>query len=157
MTTWIELEPRWAELATANFDAILPEEARPLGEVRTGDALQLKSLIAEYAGKVDLISTSSPYACEVGTTDKSAWLAGRSLCDRRTLNYSQDLANLGHLREEAYLEAMLKVYLACREVLRPGGVMITVSKNLRRKGRASISPPQPYDSRSKPGSGTSSM
>ena len=52
----IELEPGWAELATANFDAILPEEARPLREVRTGDALQLESVIAEYAGT----STSSP-------------------------------------------------------------------------------------------------
>lgn len=79
----IELEPGWAELATANFDAILPEEARPLREVRTGNALQLESVIAEYAGNVDLISTSPPYACLVGTTDKSAWFAGRSLCDRQ--------------------------------------------------------------------------
>ncbi len=131
----IELEPRWAELATANLDAILPEAARPLGEVRTGDALQLESVIAEHAGKVDLVATSPPYACEVGTTDKSAWFAGRSLCDRQTLNYSEDRANLGHLRDEAYLDAMAKVYLACRAVLRPGGVMVTVTKNLRRQGR----------------------
>ena len=131
----IELEPRWAELATANLDAILPEPERPFGEVRIGDALQLESLIAKHAGKVDLVATSPPYACEVGTTDKSAWFAGRSLCDRRTLNYSDDRTNLGHLRDEAYLDAMVKVYVACRNLLRPGGVMVTVTKNLRPKGR----------------------
>ena len=131
----IELEPRWAQLAIANLDAILPQASRSLGEMRAGDALQLGSLIGEHAGKVDLVATSPPYACEVGTTDKSAWFAGRSLCDRRTLNYSADRANLGHLRDQAYLEAMAKVYVGCRNVLRPGGVMVTVTKNLRRKGR----------------------
>jgi modification methylase len=131
----IELEPKWADLATANLDAILSPEARALADVKAGDALLIESLLADQAGKVDLIATSPPYACEVGTTDKSAWFAGRSLCDRETLNYSADTGNLGYLRDEAYLEAMARVYRACRQVLRPGGVMVTVTKNLRRKGR----------------------
>jgi hypothetical protein len=92
-----------------------------LVEVRVGDARQLPTLLADVAGTVGLIATSPPYACAVGTIDKSAWLAGRSLCDRASLNYSADPANLGHARDDAYLAQMAEVYAGCHAVLGPGG------------------------------------
>lgn len=131
----VEIEPRWASLAVANLDYILTPDLRPLAEVRPGDALQLRAVLADQAGKVDLIATSPPYACSVGTIDKAAWRAGRSLCDRETLNYSTSTGNLGHSRDEEYLGQMAELYSACFDVLKPGGLLVTVTKNLRRKGR----------------------
>lgn len=131
----VELEERWANLARANLDHALAPERRGLADVRVGDARRLPELLADVAGTVDLIATSPPYACAVGTIDKSAWLAGRSLCDRASLNYSVDPANLGHARDDAYLAQMAEVYAACHTALRPGGLLVTVTKNLRRQGR----------------------
>src|SRR5439155_847451 len=88
----------------------------------------------DSAGSVDLIATSPPYACSVGTIDKAAWLSGRSLCDKESLNYSASRSNLGHARDEHYLAQMAQVYVACHAVLAPGGLLVTVTKNLRRQG-----------------------
>ncbi len=131
----VEIEERWASLARANLDHVLSFEARSLAEVRLGDARRLPQVLDDVAGSVDLVATSPPYACEVGTIDKSAWLAGRSLCDQSSLNYSVNRANLGHARDETYLAQMAEIYQACHAVLRPGGLLVTVTKNLRRRGR----------------------
>ena len=90
---------------------------------------------ATCTGKVDLIVTSPPYACDAGVIDKPAWLAGGRLCPSDTLNYSTDRANLGHARGDAYAAAMAEIYAACHAVLRPGGRLVVVTKNTRRKGR----------------------
>lgn len=131
----VELESRWAKVATANLDHVLPAGRRDLAEVYQGDALRLTEVLASQAGQVDLIATSPPYACTVGYIDKPAWLRGSKLCDRRSLNYSTDEQNLGHARDEDYLAKMAQVYAECHAVLRPGGVLVTVTKNLQRRGR----------------------
>jgi tRNA G10 N-methylase Trm11 len=131
----VELEDRWAQIATANCDHILTSDARPLAEIRVGDARHLPDLLGDLAGKVDLIATSPPYACDVGTIDKTAWQGGASLCDASTLNYSASRANVGHARGERYLEEMRAIYMAALQALRPGGRLVTVTKNLRRRAR----------------------
>lgn len=131
----VELEERWVGLARANLDHVLPPAARVLAEVRAGDARVLAGLLGELAGTVDLIVTSPPYGCDAGVIDKGAWLAGASLCDRESLNYSTSRTNLGHARGEAYLTEMAAVYAACFAALRPGGLLATVTKNMRRGGR----------------------
>jgi hypothetical protein len=52
-----------------------------------------------------------------------------------TRAYSTDPANLGHARGQRYLAAMAEVYAACAEVLRPGGLLVTVTRNPRPQGR----------------------
>jgi DNA modification methylase len=131
----VELEARWAELARANLRFALPDEQAPRGQVRLGDARLLPQVLGDLAGTVDLVATSPPYGGDVGMIDKPAWLAGRSLCRRDTLNYSTDHANLGHARGDRYLAELAHVYAGCFEVLRPGGLLVTVTKNLRRQGR----------------------
>src|SRR6266545_7379277 len=131
----VELEPRWAETARANLTHALPPHQAALAEVRLGDARVLPQVLADLAGTVDLVATSPPYACDVGMIDKPAWLAGRPLCRRDTLNYSPERANLGHARGDRYLTELARVYAACFAVLRPGGLLVTVTKNLRRQGR----------------------
>jgi modification methylase len=131
----VDLEARWVDLAARNLDHILDDTTRPMAEVRVGDARRLPEVLSDVAGQVDLVATSPPYACDVGVIDKSAWLSGANLCDRASRNYSRDAANLGHARGDAFRAAMAVVYAACHAVLRPGGVLVTVTKNMRRHGR----------------------
>ena len=131
----VELEAAWVALARANLDRLLEPDRRRLAEVRQGDARRLPGILGDLAGRVDLIVTSPPYACDAGVIDRKAWVAGGRLCATETLNYSADRANLGHARGPAYAEAMAEVYTACQAVLRPGGLLVTVTKNMRRAGR----------------------
>jgi modification methylase len=131
----VELEPRWADLARKNLAHALPADRASLGEVREGDARHLPELLADLAGQVDLVATSPPYACTPGMIDKPAWRQGGTLARRGTENYSTDRGNLGHARGAAYLAEMAGVYGGCFEILRPGGLLVTVTRNLRRKGR----------------------
>jgi modification methylase len=131
----VELDARWAELARANLAVALPDHQDVRGEVRLGDARRLAGVLADLAGTVDLVATSPPYGGDVGTIDKPAWLAGRSLCRRDTLNYSPERANLGYARGDRYVAELACVYAGCFALLRPGGLLVTVTKNLRRRGR----------------------
>lgn len=131
----VELEARWVALAQANLDHILDPAARQLVDIRAGDARGLPGLLGDLAGRIDLIVTSPPYGCDAGVIDKPAWRTGAALCDRTSLNYSPNADNLGHARGDAYSGAMAEIYAACLTVLRPGGLMVTVTKNMRRGGR----------------------
>ena len=131
----VELEAAWVGLARANLDRLLAPDRRRLAEVHQGDARRLPGILGDLVGHVDLIVTSPPYACDAGVIDRKAWVVGGRLCASETLNYSADRANLGHARGRAYAEAMAEVYTACHGVLRPGGLLVTVTKNMRRAGR----------------------
>jgi DNA modification methylase len=131
----VELEAAWVDLARANLDRLLDATSRRCCEVHQGDARRLPEILGDLAGRVDLIVTSPPYACDAGVIDRKAWVAGGRLCTTETLNYSADRANLGHARGPAYEAAMAEVYAACHAVLRPGGLLVTVTKNMRRAGR----------------------
>jgi modification methylase len=130
----IESEHRWAALADMNLHHVLLDDQRLLAWVRTGDARALPQLLGDVAGAVDLICTSPPYACDTGNLDKSRWGAGGGLCPTTTRNYSPSRANLGHARGTAYELAMAEIYAGCFEVLRPGGLLVVVTKNTRHKG-----------------------
>ena len=132
----VELEARWVHLAEANLGHALDEEHRRLAQVHVGDARHLEQVLGELHGRVDLACTSPPYLCDAGVIDKPGWLAGKWLCPPETLNYSTDKANLGHARGAAYDTAMTEVYAACFAALRPGGLLVAVTKNTRQHGRA---------------------
>lgn len=131
----VELEPRWAELARANLTHALAADQAALAEVRQGDARHLPQLLGDVAGQVDLVVTSPPYACDAGAIDKPAWRAGGRLCPRDSLNYSRDPANLGRVRGPGWQQAMAEVLASCARLLRPEGLLVTVTKNTRRSGR----------------------
>jgi modification methylase len=131
----VELEPRWAELARANLIHALPADQAARAEVRVGDARRLPKLLADLTGRVDLVVTSPPYACEAGVIDKPGWRAGRPLCPKDSLNYSHDPTNLGRARGEGWRVGIGEVLAGCVRVLRPGGLLVTVTKNTRRAGR----------------------
>ena len=131
----VELEPRWAELARANLAHALPANQAALAQVRAGDTRRLPELLTDLAGRVDLVVTSPPYACDAGVIDKPAWQAGQLLCPKDTLNYSRDPANLGRARGQSWRTGIAEILAGCAQVLRPGGLLVTVTKNTRRAGR----------------------
>jgi modification methylase len=131
----VELEPRWAELARANLTHVLPADQAALAEVRVGDARRLPELLADLTGQVNLVVTSPPYACEAGVIDKPGWRAGQPLCPKDTLNYSRDPANLGRARGSDWRTGIGEMLAGCAQLLRPGGLLVTVTKNTRRAGR----------------------
>jgi modification methylase len=131
----VELEPRWAELACGNLAHALPAEQARLAEVRDGDARHLPTLLKDVAGRVDLVVTSPPYACDTGVIDKPAWRAGHPLCPKDTLNYSRNPANLGHARGDTWRSGIAEVLRGCAQLLRPGGLLVTVTKNTRKAGQ----------------------
>jgi modification methylase len=131
----VELEPRWTTLGRRNLAyALDPARAQHVQTVE-GDARALATLLGERAGTVDLIATSPPYSCDISTLDMSAYRAGRISRVAGTRYYSTDPANLGHARGQRYLQAMAEVYAACAKVLRPGGLLVTVTRNPRPQGR----------------------
>jgi modification methylase len=131
----VELEPRWATLARRNLAYALGPEHAERVEIVEGDARALATLLGERAGTVDLIATSPPYACDISTLNMAAFRAGGSSRLAGTRYYSADPANLGHARGQRYLAAMAEVYAACASVLRPGGLLVTVTRNPRPQGR----------------------
>jgi modification methylase len=131
----VELDMRWVDLARANLVHALPAEQAALAEVRHGDAHHLPELLGDVAGRVDLVVTSPPYLCDAGVIDKPGWRAGRPMCPRDTLNYSRDPANLGHARGATWRSGIAEVLVGCGWLLRPGGLLVTVTKNTRRQER----------------------
>jgi DNA modification methylase len=131
----VELEPRWATLARRNLAYALDPEHAERVEIVEGDARALAALLGERAGSVDLVATSPPYGCDISTLDMAAFRDGGSSRVPGTRSYSADPANLGHARGQRYLAAMGEVYAACAKVLRPGGLLVTVTRNPRPQGR----------------------
>ena len=131
----VELEPRWATLARRNLAYALDPDHAQRVEVVEGDARALAALLGERAGTVDLIATSPPYGCDISTMSMAAYRAGGSSRVAGTRYYSTNPANLGHARGLRYLQAMAQVYGACATVLRPGGLLVTVTRNPRPQGR----------------------
>jgi SAM-dependent methyltransferase len=146
----IELDPHWAALASANLAHAHTQGAPARGGVIEGDAAQLPHLLSVHGQpllnpnsgalvlpyrRVDLVLTSPPYACEVGEPNKGAWRTGGSLCHEQHRNYGRDRRNIGHARGADYAAAMQAIYRACAAVLKPGGFLITVTKELRPGGR----------------------
>jgi modification methylase len=150
----VEMEARWAKLARANIKHAHNQGApHQPAHVIKGDARQLPRLLSTHAqhlpaqptgrpskpghaayGHVDLILTSPPYACEVADVAENSTSGAGSLRRKDTSNYSPDRSNLGHARGNTYLAAMAEVYAASAAVLKPGGFLVLVTKDMRRGG-----------------------
>ncbi len=132
----VELEPRWAKLARANIEHAHHQGASSPAHVIEGDARQTPRLLTETQHRqVDLIVTSPPYACQVADVSNENLVSGNGPLRRAdTTNYSTDRNNLGHARGGTYLAAMGEVYEACATVLKPGGFLVLVTKDMRSGG-----------------------
>jgi len=131
----IELEPRWTRLARANIAHAHLQGANHPACVIEGDARRTPLLLPQWHAPVDLIVTSPPYACQIADLAAENVKQGAgSLRREDTTNYGPDRSNLGHARGGAYLAAMADVYAACAAVLKPGGFLVLVTKDMRSGG-----------------------
>jgi len=111
---------------------------------RADKLAQEKSNPVTYTERVDAVITSPPYerslTAESGdkgwdklAEDPTSNRYGRKSVPSVGAEYSSDVANIGNLKADSYLEAMLQVYQQCHKCLKPdGGLMILVTKNFIR-------------------------
>lgn len=94
-------------------------------------------------GNIDAVITSPPYEDSLSepedrkhSIDQSKWGDGRKIAPPHSqvhLTYpSSSSNNIGNLKSQSYLSAMLLVYQQCHKVLKPNGLMILVTKNFIR-------------------------
>jgi DNA modification methylase len=100
---------------------------------------------------VDAVITSPPYerslTAEAGdkgwrklAEDPTSDRYGRKSVPSVGAEYSSNLDNIGNLKSDSYLSAMLQVYRQCYGVLKSGGLMILVTKDfIRNKKRVYLS------------------
>jgi len=134
----VELEPRWAELATANLAHARKQGAPGRGTVTTGDARQLgDGLLNRYQGNVQLILSSPPYGSSLhGQVETQA-----DRIDKWDNRYSQNPHNLAELPAErhrggrsTFAEALLEILAGCRKMLAPSGYLVLTARPYRRAG-----------------------
>lgn len=162
-TIGVELEHRWASLAAKNITHARKQGAAGHALVLQDDARRLgRGVLDEIAGEVSLILTSPPYgnatlgdplggkgmararACEgrrVTPADRARasqapnWCRyGDSTGSVARLQYGTTDQALSPHAKESYLTAMASIYRACAGMLKPGGYLVLVTKNLRADG-----------------------
>jgi modification methylase len=130
----LEVDPRWAEIARTNLDHSLSAKQLARSEIRVGDARGSAEVLGDLAGLVDLICVSPHYACDGGVINKTA-PDSRRRSPTASPGCSRNRARPGPTRGRGYGVAMAEIYRACFDMLRPGGTLVTVSRNSRRAGR----------------------
>ena len=127
----IELEPRWAQLASANLTHARYQGATGTATVLTGDARQLPRLVdPDLAGRVTLVLTSPPYGRSLHGQVTAR--PGRGVAKYND-TYSADPANLGRISHPALLDAIEEILLGCRQLLRPGGLLVLTARPYRHR------------------------
>jgi modification methylase len=128
----VEYEPRWAKLARANLTLAATHGAPASGQVLTGDARHLLALLdPALHGTAALVLTSPPYGRSVHGQVSARPGQGVAKHDDR---YSADPTNLAHHSHQTLLEALELILGGCRELVRPGGMVVLTARPWRRQG-----------------------
>ncbi len=120
------------DLSHGDIEAIItsPPYGNRLSDeaVQDGDKARMS-----YRQAIDSIVTSPPYeqtsSSKQHGQDPHPELVG---CENINIGYSEDPENIGNLKSESYLEAMLQCYQEFYKVLKEGGIMVLVVKNFIR-------------------------
>jgi SAM-dependent methyltransferase len=129
----VELEARWAELATANLRAARGQGATGAGTVIRGDATALPDLVpSALRGQVALVVTSPPY----GQTVHGLVRPGPHGVHKHAHRYSDrpDRRNLAHRNWTGLLDGFTRILHGCTTLLRPGGTVVVTARPWRRNG-----------------------
>ena len=137
--TGIELEPRWATIATGNITLARKQGAPASALCLQGDARRLgRGLVDELAGSVPLILTSPPYGPSLhGQVKAGHGRPVRKWDDR----YSRNPANLAHLpasagrgRRPSFADVLAEILAGCRRMLAPNGRLVLTVRPYRSRG-----------------------
>lgn len=126
--TGVEINPRWAEV----YAKVCEREGIEEQELVVGDTLDV---LPDLGGPYDMVATDPPYNLTLE----------RTMCDgkypnsnRRTdySTFSEDPKDLSNLPTyEAYLDAMQRVLVECRRLLRPGRYAVLIVRDAYQDGR----------------------
>jgi modification methylase len=137
----IELEPRWAQLASANITHARRQGATGTATVIIGDARQLPSLVdSNLAGQVALVLTSPPYGRSLHGQVSAHPGRGVAKFDD---TYSADPDNLGRVTQPALLDALAEILLGCQQFLRSEGLLVLTARPYRHRDHPGSSPRWP--------------
>jgi modification methylase len=127
----IELEPRWAELASANIAHTRRHGATGTATVVTGDARDLPNLLdPDLAGQLALVLTSPPYGRSVHGQVTAR--PGRGVV-KFDDTYSGDPANLGRVNQPTLLKALQQILASCQHLLAPDGLLVLTARPYRHR------------------------
>jgi modification methylase len=127
----IELEARWAALASANTAHARSHGATGTAQVITGDARHLPDLLdPNLAGKVALVLTSPPYGRSVHGQVTARPGRGVAKFDD---TYSADPANLGRVNQPTLLKALQQILANCQQLLAPDGLLVLTARPYRHR------------------------
>jgi len=95
--------------------------------VQDGDEARIS-----YRQAINSIVTSPPFERTISSKSGGSVNPQEKRSLKLMREYSDDSNNIGNLKGETYLEAMLQVYRECHEVLNSSGIMILITKNFIR-------------------------
>jgi SAM-dependent methyltransferase len=127
----IELESRWAELASANIAYACRHGATGTATVITGDARLLPILVdPDLTGRVALVLTSPPYGQSIHGQVTARPGRGVAKFDD---TYSADPANLGRGNQPSLLKALQQILANCQQLLAPDGLLVLTARPYRHR------------------------
>jgi modification methylase len=127
----IELEARWAALASANIAHARSHGATGTATVITGDARHLPNLVdPDLTGRVALVLTSPPYGRSVHGQVTARPGRGVAKFDD---TYSADPANLGRVNQPTLLKALQEILASCQQLLAPDGLLVLTARPYRHR------------------------
>lgn len=135
----VELEPRWAAIATDNAVLAREQGAPAQALCVEGDARRLgRGLLDELAGQVPLILTSPPYGRSLHGQVKAGH--GRPV-EKWDDRYSRNPGNLAHLPAQpgrggrpSFAAALTDILAGCARMLAPTGRLVLTARPYRSDG-----------------------
>jgi modification methylase len=131
----IEYEPRWARIAQKNLAHARTQGATGAARIIQADARNLAKVApAEMLGTAALIITSPPYGASLHGQIRSTSETGQRGVQKFDYKYSRDRGNLAHVGVQELIDAFAAILSACRELLRPGGIVAVTARPWREHG-----------------------
>jgi DNA modification methylase len=128
----VDLEAEFTTLARANLHLARDQGASGTGTVITADATRLLDVLpVGLLGKVSLVVTSPPYGSITHGQVQMNINQGVSKAYHRYGPPGH--GNLAYLGWDALLSGFTAIMSACREVLRPGGIVVITTRPVRRR------------------------
>jgi modification methylase len=128
----VDIEPAFTALAAANLRLAHEHEAPGTARVITGDATRLADLLPGAAiGRIALVVTSPPYG---SVTHGLVHTTSDHHLGKEHHRYGPATSgNLAYTGWERLLDGFTEIMTACRDVLRPSGIVAITVRPVRRR------------------------
>lgn len=129
--TGVDIEPKFTALAQANLTLAAAHGHTSWGQVVTGDARNVVSLLpASSHGTVSLVLTSPPYGRRTHGLVRTR--PGERVHKRDHIYGDRGAGNLAYLSWDRLLDGWRQIVAGCMRMLRPGGVFVVTGRPVRR-------------------------